>query len=67
MPKLPLSQWNDPAYLRAMADALAFQRVATMRQWETLLATPLLPILPNSEILQPVTPDDEEPQLPFPP
>ena len=68
MPKQPLSQWNDPAYLRVMADTLTFQRMATMRHWETLLASPPLPVVPpGNEVIQPAKPDEGEPQLPFPP
>lgn len=44
-PRQPTSQWLDPAFLRIMADTYAFQRAATMRQWETLLASPILPII----------------------
>jgi len=38
------SYWNDPAYLRALAEQMRFQQTAMMRQLETQLASPHPPI-----------------------
>jgi hypothetical protein len=36
---------RDPEFLRVMAENLEFQRIAALRQWETLLRSPMLPIV----------------------
>jgi hypothetical protein len=47
-------------FLRIMADTYTSQRAAIVRQWETLLASPMLPIIdqrpvqPVQEIVRPV-------------
>ena len=39
------SYWNDPAYLQALAERMRYQQTATMRQWETMLASPVPPVV----------------------
>jgi hypothetical protein len=36
---------RDPEFLRIMMENLEFQRIAALRQWETLLLSPMLPVV----------------------
>ena len=57
MPLLRQAMPHDPEFLRIMTENFEFQRIAAVRQWETLLAFPMLPVVgpapaPVHEIVQ---------------
>lgn len=58
----PAAYWNDPAYMRALVEALRFQHAAVFRQWETLLASPVLPTIQPINTAQPILERISEPQ-----
>jgi len=36
---------RDQEFLRVLAENLEFQRIAVLRQWETLLVSPMVPVI----------------------
>ncbi len=50
--------FRDPEYLRVVTQNLEFQRIAILRQWETLLQSPMLPLIDS-----PIAPRVQEIQV----